>query len=237
MCKHLLRPPYIEGIIDDPKGSVAVSLFLVVTSLIPGANYFIKRIENNKKVNYGKKKAIEAGRKAMSHSIQAQRSTRNFVDDEDDLDADYDSDQAGHSQDHTGVMLNPNQSHEDFSRMNRTNSLEVQDQSYREGSVPKRAKKPSRSIYQMNEHGQMIDTSMPPSANSRSLQPSYGSSLILNSQFPHPLGTTQSMAHHPADSPWTSNANINTYSHGSINPAGNEQQQVSRQRPRRNTRR
>lgn len=61
---------------------------------------------------------------------------------------------------HTSQKRSVSQSQAPVSRR-QASSDDPLDQTYREGSISKKAKRSSRSVYQLNEHNQMVDISHP----------------------------------------------------------------------------
>lgn len=85
---------------------------------------------------------------------------------------------------HTSKKRSLSHSHAPISRHRQTSSDDPLDQNYREGSAPKKSKRSSRSVYQLNEHNQMVDISQPqltvePSPMQRSSQHQYVDSSNL----------------------------------------------------------
>lgn len=156
MCKHLLRQPYIEEIVDDPLGSIAVSVPQAFVSVTESLIHDTQRITNNRKVNKGKKLAIEKGREALGQEGKSRRSVKvlSHVDTDDEQDAEnesFDEEQYETLLKRSSATLHQSRSPGDS-----------HDPSYREGSAPKRVKRASRSKYQLNEKNEMIDTSESP---------------------------------------------------------------------------
>lgn len=117
----------------------------------------MKRITNNRKVNRGKKLAIEKGREALGQEGRLRRFTKissHGETEDDDQDAEnesFDEDQYDTLIKRSSTVL-PSISPGGDRR----------DSSHCEGPAPKRAKRASRSKYQLNERNEMIDTSESP---------------------------------------------------------------------------
>ncbi|MCJ1468022.1 hypothetical protein MMC07_006648 [Pseudocyphellaria aurata] len=141
LCKHLLRQPFNEEVVEDPVAAVS-------------------RIKNNRKVNHGKKEAIDKGREALGEKGHGKgRRTTKVTQDESDDEFERDDDEDGSpasAQTHS-KKRSLSRSHAPIPRR-QASADDPHDQSYREGSAPKRARRPSRSVYQLNKNNQMIDT-------------------------------------------------------------------------------
>lgn len=186
MCKHLLRQPFIEEVIEDPIAAVSVSLPPKATT-----RYYIsvmllivlpQRIKNNRKVNFGKKEAIDKGREALGEkALKTRRPSKvAFEDTDEELEGEHDNEYGTHA----GALLHGAKKHSSAQR--RRSQAACDDQSYGEGPAPKKAKRSSSSMYQLNEHNQMIDTTLPqPKHGRRQVQQSSSQNLDVNSGNPY----------------------------------------------------
>lgn len=144
LCKHLLRQPFSEEVVEDPGAAVS-------------------RIRNNRKVNLGKKEAIDKGREALGEKGRGKgRRTTKVVQEDTDDDFEGDDDEYGSqagAQMYNSKKRSVSYSNAPNSRRRQASTDDPRDQSYREGSASKKVKRASRSVYQLNDQNQMVDTS------------------------------------------------------------------------------
>lgn len=160
MCKHLMEAPYLYQVVDDP-------------------NLAAIRVINNRKVNRGKKEAIEQGRRALAAKQKAKkrpvRMVKSEIEDEvynHDEDADYDEDddfnwddlsphsRASPARASTFSNTNSNNKRARRTPARRISSDDSADPTYRGSPQPQ--KKPRKSSkYQLNDVGVMVDKTAP----------------------------------------------------------------------------
>ncbi|KAL8788955.1 MAG: hypothetical protein Q9195_007071 [Heterodermia aff. obscurata] len=153
MCKHLMEAPYIYQVVDDPK--LAAS-----------------RVVNNRKVNKGKKYAIEAGRNALKIANTGDLGSMMGDDAEiehDDADGEEDDVYSRGSfrlPSSLSPSVAPVSNPKKRARPSYIGSDELVDATHYQ-SAAKRPK-PSNSRYQVNHLGEMVDVKAP--KNRRALQ-------------------------------------------------------------------
>lgn len=113
-------------------------------------------------MNHGKKEAIDKGREALGEKGHGKgRKTTKVGQDETDDEFEGEEDEYGSqagAQTQTSKKRSHSRSHVPISGRRQASSDDPLDQNYREDSAPKKARRPSRSVYQLNKDGEMIDT-------------------------------------------------------------------------------
>ena len=161
-----MEAPYIHQVVDDPKLAASVSNREYICSLTKRANTSSQRVVNNRKVNKGKKYAIEAGRNALKVAHNTGDLGSMMGDDaeieHDDADGDEDDDfsQSGFrlpsSLSPSVAAANNSKKRARPSYTPNIGSDELVDATHSEPTI-KKAKRASNSRYQVNEFGEMVD--------------------------------------------------------------------------------
>ncbi|KAL8831946.1 MAG: hypothetical protein Q9191_000586 [Dirinaria sp. TL-2023a] len=149
MCKHLMEAPYLYQVVDDP-------------------NLAAMRVINNRKVNQGKKEAIEQGRKALAKAKAKKhvgQSLKSEMEDEaynEYDDGEYEEDEGAWDEYGAAPYSSPAPAYPSAVKRTRQaparqiSSEDSADLTYR-GPPAKRTKKSSK--YQLNERNEMVDMS------------------------------------------------------------------------------
>lgn len=205
LCKHLLRQPFSEEVVEDPGAAVS-------------------RIRNNRKVNLGKKEAIDKGREALGEKGRGKgRRTTKVVQEDTDDDFEGDDDEYGSqagAQMYNSKKRSVSYSNAPNSRRRQASTDDPRDQSYREGSASKKVKRASRSVYQLNDQNQMVDTSQQQLKAERGpMQQSSHEHLHVGSPYGFHSITGVADAH-PDDPLFGSSADVDFGQHQQAQPEG-----------------
>lgn len=146
-------------------------------------------------MNHGKKEAIDKGREALGEKGhgKGRRTTKVAnIDSDEEFDGEYE--ELGSHANVNALVVGLKQPSASRSRVRRragSSDNGSLDQSYREGSVSKKPKRANRSVYQLNERNEMVDTSLLVAPN-----PQPGLALQSSQQF----AVQQSQQNNPHDS-------------------------------------
>ena len=174
-----MEAPYIHQVVDDPKLAASVGGRERLCSITERANDNSQRVVNNRKVNKGKKYAIEAGRNALKVAHHTGDLGSMMGDDEvehDDADGEEDDDysQSGFR---LPCSLSPSVAPANNSKKRARPSYtpnigadELADTIHGESAL-KKSKRPSNSRYQVNHLGEMVDVKASEMRRSPYIQP------------------------------------------------------------------